>query len=82
MSTEGKDAKKPPNNDRIRNGLDKAAGLFAEKSAIEHRLENTRDVVEAKAKAVAAMAKVELAEKKREIEKRVDDARVDMHDKR
>jgi hypothetical protein len=81
MSTEGKDAK-PANSHRIRNALNTAAGLRAEKSAIEHRVENTVDVVEAKAKAAAANAKVEMANKKREIEKRVDDARVGMHDKR
>jgi hypothetical protein len=81
MSTDGKDAKKPANS-RIRNALNTAAGLRAEKSAIEHRVENARDVVEAKAKAAAAKAKVDMAEKKEEIEKRVDDARVGMHDKR
>jgi hypothetical protein len=81
MSTEGKDEKKPANNHRVRDGLKKATGLFAEKSAIEHRVENNLDVIEAKAKAVAAKAKVAIAEKKREIEKRVDDARVGMHDK-
>ena len=80
MSTEGKDAKKPASGNRFRKALDTAAGLRAEKEAITHRVESSRDIVEAKAKAAVAEARVELAEGKRDIEKRVDDARVRMHD--
>jgi hypothetical protein len=76
-----KDTKASANAHPIRKALGKVAELQAEKAAIEHEVGNVRGVAGAKAKAAVANAKVVIAEKKREIEKRIDDARVAAHNK-
>jgi hypothetical protein len=53
-----------------------------ERVAIEHDVKNARDVVSAKVKAARAKANVDIAEAKRDVQQRIDEARVDAHEKR
>jgi hypothetical protein len=79
MSSDDKDTQASASNHPVRDALGTAAGLHAEKKAIEHDIENARQVASAEAKAVAADAKLGMAEAKRELQERIDDARVNAH---
>lgn len=76
MDTGGKDTEKSADAHPIRSAVDKVAGMFAQRSAIEHHIQDTVDLASATAKVVAGNVKVEMAGKKRYLEKRIDDARV------
>lgn len=79
MNSRSKDKEATPDSHAIRDALGKAADLRAKAKAVEHDVTGAREIVEAKAKAAAANAKVVIAETKREIEQRVDDARIAAH---
>ena len=77
-----KDATSPERDHPVRDALGTAARLHAEKEAIEHDAKNARDVVSARAQAAKAKAKVDIAEAKRDVQQRIDEARTDAHRKR
>jgi vacuolar-type H+-ATPase subunit H len=80
--SQDKDATPPERHHPVRDALGTATRLHAERMAVEHDVKNARDVVNAKVKAARAKAKVDIAEAKRDLQQRIDEARVDAHEKR
>jgi hypothetical protein len=75
MHIHGKGEKSTGKAHPIRSALGTVAEFRAEQEGIEHGVDNARQVAGAKAKAAVANAKVVIAQKKRDIEKRIDDVR-------
>jgi hypothetical protein len=67
------------NADSIRDALGKTDRIRAEAMRLEHDAKGARDVAGAKTKAALAEAEAAITEKKREVEKQVDDALVNAH---
>ena len=71
------DRDKTSNKERVREALRTLANARARKTALRHRVENAGDVARARAHATSANIQLGAAEARRDVQKRVDEARVD-----
>ena len=68
---------KTSNRERVREALRTLANARARKSELRHSAENAGDVARARAHAASANVELRAAEAKRDVQKHVDQARVD-----